>query len=457
MSPEGGSHPPPDPVHAACRSGSRAAPSPGLVHVVGGGLAGLSAALDLAQAGRRVRLYESGPACGGRARSYEDRRLGCRIDNGNHLLLSANHASFGFLDRIGARDTLTGPKAPLFPFVDLEAGMHWTVRLSSGRIPWWVLDRRRRVPGMRLRELLSLARLLQARADASVADCLLPGALAERLLIPLAIAALNTRPEAGSARLMAATMRESLARGGAACLPRFPTEGLSESFIDPAVACLRDLGVQVRTGCRVTGLQAGNGALRALTLADGEQPLGEADRVVLAVPAPVAAELAAPVLPGLTLPDRFESIVNLHYRIALAGRLTGTLGEAGFLGIVGGLAEWAFVKPTVVSVTISAANHLAGRDSDELAMQVWRELRRALSPWLRPGFVLPEPAPPHRVLREKRATFAATVAQDQLRPGCRTALKNMVLAGDWTATGLPATIEGAIRSGSSAARTLAAS
>ncbi len=447
---------------AAGPGGSRAAPSPGLVppglvHVIGGGLAGLSAALDLAEAGRQVRLYESGPQCGGRARSYEDRQLGCRIDNGNHLLLSANHATFGFLDRIGTYATLTGPAKPLFPFVDLDAGVHWTLRLSSGRIPWWVLDQRRRVPGMRLRELLSLARLLRARAGASVSDCLVPGAFAERLLIPLSIAVLNTQPQAGSAGLMAAMMRESLARGGAACLPRFPTEGLSESFVDPAVARLRELGVEVRTGCRVTGLRAQGGALRALALADGEQALGEADRVVLAVPAPVAAELAAPVLPGLTVPDRFESIVNLHYRIALGGRLRGALGEAGFLGIVGGLGEWAFVKPTVVSVTISAANHLAARDGEELAAQVWRELRRALSPWLRPGVVLPEPAPPHRVLREKRATFAATAAQDRLRPGCRTALKNMVLAGDWTATGLPATIEGAIRSGATAASLLAAS
>ena len=442
---------------AAGPGGSRAAPSPGLVHVIGGGLAGLSAALDLAEAGRRVRLYESGPNCGGRARSYEDRQLGCRIDNGNHLLLSANHATFGFLDRIGAYGTLTGPDRPVFPFVDLAAGVHWTLGLSRGRIPWWVFDRRRRVPGMRLRELLSLARLMRARGDASVADCLMPGALAERLLIPLSIAVLNTQPEAGSAGLMASMMRESLARGGAACLPRFPTEGLSESFIDPAVSRLRDMGVEVRTGCRVTGLRASEGALRALALAEGEQALGEADRVVLAVPAPVAAELAAPVLPGLTLPDRFESIVNLHYRITLGDRLTGTLADAGFLGIVGGLAEWAFVKPTVISVTISAANHLAERDGEGLAAQVWRELRRALSPWLKPGAVLPEAAPPHRVLREKRATFAATAAQDRLRPGCRTALNNMVLAGDWTATGLPATIEGAIRSGSTAARMVAAS
>jgi hydroxysqualene dehydroxylase len=426
-----------------------------VVHVIGGGLAGLSAALDLAEAGRRVRLYEAGPACGGRARSYEDRQLGCRIDNGNHLLLSANHATFGYLDRIGARHSLAGPGEPIFPFADLKAGLRWTLRLSRGRIPWWVLDPSRRVPGMRLRELVSLVRMLRARGETTVSDCLLPGALADRLLIPLSIAVLNTQPDRGSAALMASMMRESLARGGAACLPWFPAQGLSESLVDPALVRLRALGAEIRTGCRVSALRAQAGSLRALELADGECPLGPLDQVVLAVPAPVAAELADGVLLGFAAPDQFESIVNLHYRITLGDRLAGNLARAGFIGIVGGAAEWAFIKSEVVSVTISAANHLSGRDNEALAAQVWAELRRALSPSLRPGAALPDAMPPWRVLREKRATFAATVQQEALRPGCRTALKNLTVAGDWTATGLPATIEGAIRSGSTAAKVAA--
>ena len=424
------------------------------VHVVGGGLAGLSAALDLAEAGRRVHLYEAGPACGGRARSYHDRQLGCRIDNGNHLLLSANRATFGFLDRTHARDTLTGPGAPIFPFVDLGAGLHWTLRLSSGRLPWWVFDRNRRVPGMRLRELASLARLLRAGPDTSVAACLSPGALADRLLVPLSIAVLNTRPADGSARLMAAMMRESLARGGAACVPWFPAVGLSESLIDPAVQRLRGLGGVIRTGCRVSGLRARGGLLRALTLPEGEALLGPGDQMVLATPPSVAADLAGSVLGGLAVPDQFESIVNLHYQIALADRLQGDLAQARFVGIVGALAEWAFLKTEVISVTISAANHLGAQDGESLAAQVWTSLRATLAPWLRPGAALPHAAPPSRVVRERRATFAATARQQRLRPECRTALANFVLAGDWTATGLPATIEGAIRSGAAASRAL---
>ena len=428
----------------------------GVVHIVGGGLAALSAALELAEAGREVAIYEAGPALGGRARSYDDKHLGCRLDNGNHLLLSANATVFGFLDRIGARDTLVGPGAPIFPFHDLAADLRWTLRLSRGRIPWWVLPKSRRVPGMRLSELAGLLKLMQAGPDTTIADCLRPGALADRLMIPLAVSVLNTRPEAGSAALMGRVMRESMAKGGGACIPWFPRDGLSETLVDPALVRLRQLGVRIRTGCRVSGLALAQGRVAGMVLPEGAINLGPDDGVILAVPAQSARDVVAGVLPELQAPDSFESILNLHYRADVLDRLTGDLARARFAGVVGGLAEWVFVKPGILSVTVSAANHLADRSPDALAGTIWSEVRAVVSPFLLAGTTLPEAVPRHRVVREKRATFAATPAQERLRPECRTRIPNLALAGDWTATGLPATIEGAMRSGLAAARILAA-
>ena len=428
----------------------------GVMHIVGGGLAALAAALELAEAGRQVAIYEAGPALGGRARSYDDKHLGCRLDNGNHLLLSANRTVFAYLDRIGARDTLVGPDAPIFPFHDLAAGLSWTLRLSRGRIPWWVLPRRSRVPGMKLSELAGLLRLMRAGPDRTIADCLSPGALADRLMIPLAVSVLNTRPETGSAALMGAVMRESMARGGAACIPWFPRDGLSESLVDPALVRLRQRGVRIRTGCRVGGLGMVRDRVGTMLLPEGFVDLGPEDQMILAVPAQGARDIAASVLPELRAPDTFESILNLHYRADVLDRLTGDLARARFAGVVGALTEWVFVKPGILSVTVSAANHLADRSPEELAAAIWREVRAVVSPSLQPGASLPEEAPAYRVVREKRATFAATPAQERLRPECRTRIPNLVLAGDWTATGLPATIEGAMRSGLAAARFLAA-
>ena len=402
------------------------------VHVVGAGLAGLSAAVALTGAGVPVTLHDSNPAAGGRCRSYFDRELGCRLDNGNHLVLSGNRDTFAFLDTIGATATMTGPDAPEFPFMDLATNERWTVRPNAGRVPWWVLVRGRNVPGARLGHFWAATRLSRAGPDATVQDSLPPGELYRRLLEPLAIAALNTPPATASARLMGAVMDESLSAGGAACRPMVPREGLSESFIDPALAWLTAHGATVRLGHRVTALSQSGGRVTAL---DG-MPVGLDEGVVLATPAPVAATL----LPGLVVPDAFEAILNVHFRVTAPDAATG------FIGVLGGTAEWIFIKPGVVSTTISAGNDRTDLTGDALAQQVWSDVHRVLH--------LDGPMPPYRVVREKRATFAATPDQDRRRPPARTPLSNLVLAGDWTATGLPATIEGAIRSGRSAAAIL---
>lgn len=403
------------------------------VHVVGAGLAGLAAALTLVERGVRVTLHEAGPAAGGRCRSYFDRELGCRIDNGNHLLLSGNKAAFAFLDQVGARDTLTGPSSPAFPFIDLASGERWVVRPNRGRVPFWIFDKRRRVPGTRLSDYLQMVALRRAGPDATVSEALRQGPLFRKLLEPLAVAALNTPPETGSAQLLSAVVNESLGDGGAACIPAFPREGLSESFIDPAVTWLEARGTTIRLSSRVAAIGTEAGAVTGL----GAETLGSDEAVVLAVPAPVASAL----LPSVQGPDAFEAILNVHFKLDVPEDAIPE--RAGFMGMVGSLSEWVFVKPGVVSVTISAANRHAAMDPVAVAQQVWQEVRTALQ--------LPEPIPLWRVLREKRATFSATPDQNRRRPSSSTEFRNLVLAGDWTATGLPATIEGAIRSGRRAA------
>jgi squalene-associated FAD-dependent desaturase len=407
----------------------------GPVHVVGAGLAGLSAAIALSQAGRSVTLIEGGPVAGGRCRSYFDRELGLRVDNGNHLLLSGNRAAFDYLDTIGARQTLTMPDVPIFPFMDMTDGRRWIVRPNMGRIPWWVMSGERRAPGTGVGDYLTLLRLGRIKGDTPVSSAVRDGALYRRLIAPLAIAALNTPPDQGLARLLNAVVRETLGRGGAACIPAFPRDGLSESLIDPAVTWLASRGCQLITSRRVTALRIAGARVTALETGDGEAAV---DAVVLAVPPWIAADL----VPGLTCPNKFQAILNVHFRV------DAEPGPAGFIGLIGGTAEWVFVKRGHVSVTISAANRMMEQSAETIAHAVWPDVRTALG--------LDPEMPRWRVVKERRATFAATAEQEKLRPGPRTHLTNVVLAGDWTATGLPATIEGAIRSGRTAAETLLA-
>ena len=409
---------------------------PGTAHVVGAGLAGLAAAVELAAAGRRVRLYEAGRHAGGRCRSYLDAELGCRIDNGNHLLLAGNSAALRYLGRIGAIDTLYGPQEAVFPFVDLRTGERWTLRPNRGPFPWWILSARRRVPQSRATDYLDALALRLANRSATVAEVLDQNrSLFRRLWEPVAVAALNTAVEGASARLYWRILLETLGRGGAACRPLVPLKGLSETFVEPALAWLQAKGAEIRFGTLLRALRFGADRVWELVCDAGSIELGENDSLVLAVPAPVAARL----VPRLVVPDVYSPILNAHYRCSLPA------DAPLFVGVIGGAAEWVFRKREVLSVTVSAADQLVDRPGGELHELLWSDAAAA--------FELPKrPIPQARIVKERRATFLASPEQLRKRPESRTRWKNLQLAGDYVNTGLPATIEGAIRSGVAAAR-----
>ena len=408
------------------------------VHVVGAGLAGLAASLALAEKGVGVVLHEAARQAGGRCRSYRDAALDCRIDNGNHLLIAGNHAAMSYLRRTGAEATLTGPAEAAYPFLDLATGERWTVRPNRGRLPWWLLRKSRRVAGTAALDYAKALRLLGAGPDAVVTDRLDPRSLIfRRLWQPLAAAALNTEAERGAARLLGRVLRESFGAGGAACRPLVPREGLSESLIEPALDRLHASGAELRFGSRLKSIAFAGARAGALEFDEGGESLAEDEAVVLAVTAPVAARL----VPELIVPDEFRAILNAHFRIAAPAE------SPLFIGLVGGTSEWVFRKRAVLSVTISAADRLIDLPAEELAQRLWPEVRRA--------YGLGEAAmPAWQIVKERRATFAATPAQQRRRPGAATRWTNLALAGDFTETGLPATIEGAIRSGDRAAALL---
>jgi hypothetical protein len=146
---------------------------------------------------------------------------------------------------------------------------------------------------------------------------------------------------------------------------------------------------------------------------------------------------AASLLPGLKTPTKFRAIVNAHFRFDPPKDMPP------ITGVVGGVVEWLFAFPQRLSVTVSNADRLVELPREELAQAIWRDVCLAAG--------VQGELPPWQIVRERRATFEATPEQDALRPGATTALKNLFLAGDWTDTGLPATIEGSVRSGNRAA------
>jgi squalene-associated FAD-dependent desaturase len=402
--------------------------------VVGAGLAGLSAAVRLVEAGKAVSVSEAAAQAGGRCRSYHDPQLGLTIDNGNHLVLAGNQAVARFRETVGATTPLAGPDHADFAFADLTDGACWTLRLNDGALPWWVLMKDRRVPGTSAADYLALGRLLSGKANETVGDRVeTSGAVWQKLLEPVLLAILNTSPEKGSAKLTANVIRESLLKGGKASLPRIAEPTLAAAFIEPATRWLADRQAPVALGRRLRAIETAGDRVTALDWGAGPEPVAADEAIILAVPPWVASAL----LPDLTVPDAFHAIVNAHFACPPPP------GAPAMLGLLGAAAHWLFAFPDRISVTVSAADDIVDEDRGVLAERFWGEIQWAY------GFTAPLPA--WQIVKEKRATFSATPAQDAKRPPARTRWRNLFLAGDWTQTGLPATIEGALCSGETAA------
>ena len=297
----------------------------------------------------------------------------------------------------------------------------------------------RRVPGSCLSDYWSGVRLLTAPPDATVADRVPPThPLYRRFWEPLTLAALNCGPEEAAAAPLKAVLLETFAKGADFCRPLIARDGLGDALVAPALDLLARHGVRPFFGQRLRSLRLEDQRVTGLNFGTSMETVGPDDAVILALPPSAAAAL----LPGLAVPEDGHVIVNAHFRL---DRPPAPLPRGlPFLGVVGGDAHWIFLRDDVVSVTVSGAGALAERSPEEIAGRLWRDVTRALD---LEGVSLP----PHRIIKEKRATFVQTPANQRRRPPAATKWANLFLAGDWTDTGLPATIEGAIQSAKTAA------
>jgi glycine/D-amino acid oxidase-like deaminating enzyme len=399
------------------------------IHVIGAGLAGLAAALDLAEAGHPVQLHEAAPQAGGRARALPD-----GTDNGTHALVGANTAALAFLKRIGARDGWVEPEPEGLPVLDLADGS--ARRLALSPLAWG--NKALRPAGATLGAVARMASMAFGR-DRPIAEVMAAYPAFHRGFVdPLVIATLNTPSvEASSARLGQVLRR----LGGPGATRLFVAEhGLGPDLVAPALAAIARAGGSIRHGARLRRLVQAGGRASALDFGEDSILLGRDDQVVLATPPWESQRL----LTHLEVPAAHAPIVNLHFA------RTG-LGPVRFIGLLGALCQWVLVRPSGVSVTVSAGDAEAGQTEAELAPRAWGEILRVAAAFGIPG-EWPIKTPPCRLVKERRAT-PRHVPGPSLRP-LRKPLANLALAGDWTWPHLPATIDAAIRSGQAAAAAL---
>ncbi len=402
------------------------------VHIIGAGFSGLSAAVHLAATSNAlIVVHESAAQAGGRRRSFFDEATATTIDSGHDLVLSSWRSAMAAIEAIGARAEWREAAPSGIAFADMASGERWTLRPNGGPLPWWICDPRWRAPRTRLKDYWPAARLLRAPTTALLRDYApSAGPAAERLWRPFALAALNTDLERASARLAGAALSETRL-GGAR--PLMPVHGLARAFVEPAVKTLRRRGVAVRFERRLAAIEfLGEHAAR-LEFEHDRVDLAPGDAVILATPPRVLAALA----PGLSAPQEFNGAISAHFAIGPPP------GAPPILGIVNGAFHWMFCGDGRISVAIKDADALMETPRERLAVDLWRDVAALTG--------LSDSTPAWRIVRQRRATFAATPSQDALRPSFETPWRNLFLAGAYVQNGLPDMLEGAVRSGVAAA------
>lgn len=428
--------------------------------VVGGGLAGLAAAVHATAAGHHVTLLEARSFCGGRAFAFREPETGDVIDNGQHLLQGCYRATMAYLEQVGSRHRLTLHPRLEVTFATAD-GTLTNLACPDWTAPWHLLaglGRWRDFPTRDLFRAIFGLRAIRTLDHAGYAqldqwsvtqwlDEMGQSDTARRLLwTPLTLAIMNEEPSRASAAALAMMLKEGAISGNVPTGLATPQCDLSSLLVDPAVAWLQQRGCHVRTGTPAEQLLLHNGAMTGIRCRHDETVHGDAFILALA-PRELARVLAASQITGAPWESlsRWESvpIISVHcwYEQPVLPRPMVGLIDAPF--------DWAFEKNggsrTIVSLVKSAAREMAAWPREQIAQAARDTIARhfpataAAAPW-------------HvQVTKELHATVSLAHHTAALRFPAQTPWSNVWLAGDWTATGLPATIESAVRSGVRAA------
>lgn len=436
------------------------------VAIIGGGLSGLAAAVDLASSGKSVALFERSLKLGGRCYSYRDEKTGDIVDNGQHVLIGAYRNTLKYLELIGTRHLLKEQSNLMLPLHHPEKGfgsfsvmpLPRPLHLTAAMLKFNLLslsDRRRLLSvGVELQRWNSaIEEKLSALTVEQWLDSHQQSAEARRCLwYPISISIMNEPPERASALLFAASLRQAFLgkRSDAAIL--IPTVGQTELYASGAESLLRRNGAKVIVNAEVAVLEVHGSRATGIRLKNGQR---------------ICARSVISAVPHFALPKLLPREIRRQAWVESVGRMLSSpivsihlwfdrpSMDVAYVGLIGRRVQWLFDRRRIlaesgkrassISAVISGAHGYVDLGKEDL-VSITREDLLGTFPESGKAKLL------HAiVIKEKRATFSPTVGVERLRPDPQTSIRNFYLAGDWTRTGLAATIEGAVLSGFRAA------
>ena len=426
------------------------------VSVIGGGIAGLSSAVFLANKGFRVTLIEASPKFGGRVYSFFDKASGFQIDNGQHILASWYKNTFDYLKLIGTFDKLSFQKQLEVVFAD-ENGSRYSLKASKLPPPLHLAGGIMGYKALGLSDKLAIVRLVNRIKKNKYSEADLKSANTDKLFElsaqtdkainyfwkPFIIAVFNAEPANTSAYIFADMIKIGFIEKGGSELV-LPNEFLSDIFAEPAIRYLKQKNADIIFNKSVSGFKFNNDSISSIILEDSTEI--KTDFYVSAVPffnfKTLLGESYRKYFSRLN-ELRSSPIVNIHLKF---DKDISHIFTSGFIGLLGTSSQWVFkVSYDQVCVVISAAEKIAEMTKEEIAGLAENELKMCVTE-LKDHSVIKA-----RVIKEMRATFVPDKESLSSRPAAKTAVTNLFLSGDWTDTGLPSTIEGAAKSGKNAA------
>ncbi len=411
--------------------------------VIGGGFAGLSSAAFLSSSGYIVQLLEASPKLGGRAYSFLDSKSNTVIDNGQHILMGCYKETLNFLKLIGAdKNLLYQDKLEIdfvkenFQLVPLKSALlFYPLNLLFGMLKFRAISFAKRLKLLKVFLKLPFYST-ESLSRMTVYDWLVKGGQDEQMMETfwkmLAISALNTNIKNASAKMFVDILKEIFLNGNFAATILLPKYGLSETYCKPAKSFIEKNGGTINLSSQVTELICSETNIEKVVTT--EKVYDDFDFVISAIPhfalEKIIADESIIKNPGLS----YSSILNIHIWLK-ENPLT-----KNFYGLIGSPIHWIFNKGTHINLSMSDANDLIIKDDEELYEMVCIELKNYVN-------LDKDMITGYKVIKEKRATFIPSNDIINIRPSQQTVINNLILAGDWVDTGLPATIESAVKSG----------